>query len=78
MSLSVARSGLCYNLRQDQSSWSNRYGTNSLAHAASLYGLETGRPCRACGAPIAQQDAFGTSEGVCHRCRERADANANA
>jgi hypothetical protein len=42
----------------------------------ALYGLETGRSCRACGEAISQQDAFGTSEGVCHRCRDRADSNA--
>jgi hypothetical protein len=40
----------------------------------ALYGLETGRSCRACGASIAQLDAFGTSGGVCRACRHRAAA----
>jgi hypothetical protein len=41
----------------------------------ALYGLETGRSCRSCGEAISHQDEFGTSEGVCRRCRDRADAN---
>jgi formylmethanofuran dehydrogenase subunit E len=42
----------------------------------ALYGLETGRSCRACGEPISSHDAFGSSEGVCKHCRDRADVNA--
>jgi hypothetical protein len=42
----------------------------------ALYGMETGRSCRACDAPISQRDAFGTSEGVCRRCRDRNGSNA--
>jgi formylmethanofuran dehydrogenase subunit E len=41
----------------------------------ALYGMETGRSCRSCGEPIAHRDAFGTSEGVCRRCRDRANAD---
>ena len=40
----------------------------------AMYGMETGRACRSCGEPIARRDAFGTSEGVCRRCRHRAEA----
>jgi hypothetical protein len=41
----------------------------------ALYGMETGRACRSCGASISHEDAFGTSEGVCRLCRDRADSN---
>jgi hypothetical protein len=41
----------------------------------ALYGMETGRPCRACGAAISARDSFGSSEGVCRLCRDRADSN---
>jgi formamidopyrimidine-DNA glycosylase len=39
----------------------------------ALYEMETGRPCRSCGEPISNRDAFGRSEGVCRRCRDRAE-----
>ena len=40
----------------------------------ALYGMETGRSCRSCCEPISHRDVFGTSEGVCRRCRDRAHA----
>jgi formamidopyrimidine-DNA glycosylase len=42
----------------------------------ALYGLETGLSCRSCDQPITTRDAFGRSEGVCHRCRMSAGASA--
>jgi hypothetical protein len=32
--------------------------------------LESGRPCRRCGAPISPLDPFGVAEGVCPGCRD--------
>jgi hypothetical protein len=34
-----------------------------------LAGRDAGRWCRGCGESIRQDDAFGTSEGVCRPCR---------
>jgi len=35
----------------------------------SLTGIEAGRWCRVCREPIARNDRFGQSEGVCEPCR---------